>query len=92
MIGIVISAVGICLAAFGALWPLRTYLRLTQKEAGNLSASRVASGDDLENFEIMPIAKFLWAQRKDAWIALPFVVVGIAMQVIGLLLTISPTP
>lgn len=90
MIGIVISAIGICLAAFGALWPLRTYLTLTKRQAGNLAATRIASEDDMENFAILPVAQFLWSQRKDAWIALPFVVAGIAMQVTGLILTISP--
>ena len=81
MLGVYLVIIGIIIAAFGAIFPFQLFLRFNL-ENGSQYLFNYGNGSS----SITPLMKLL---KRDAWIGLPFVVAGIALQVIGLLIEVQ---
>lgn len=87
MHGIIIGAIGIVIAAFGAIYPLRSYLTLTKEKAADVASPRFGHDNPKDNIKL-PLGEFLREQRRDSLIAMPIIVTGIALQIVGLTITV----
>lgn len=81
MLGVYLVIIGIVVAAIGAIYPLQLFLRWNLRRGYDLTHT-MGTGET----SITPLMRLL---KKDAWIGLPFVVAGIAFQIVGLLIEVQ---